>query len=301
MSNKSQEKNGINNENTTEIHTSSDRITSNKSVNSAINNTIQNLEKLKELEGILDLKTNLEKINKIKEPLIEYIEENNKISQTYENENTMLHEIKEENSPFKLDDFIFEERATKMFSDYYNLKEYLLYPYFNVKKKKKKRTNIITLSYNKIDFYIGDKSNTSIKSELVSMYVLDDRKTFIANYQGIHMIFIIQKNKVKSVSVLSRTFDYSSEFEITGNKISIPFLNIHNDLIDIENKINQTKNTITSTNNEQEKLNAENNLKIYKEEYTDLKNKYSESNIITELNKQKKRRIKFIRKSWDNF
>ena len=288
MSNNSQSQSQKKSNNTIEIKTNSDGISSNESIKSAFNNTMKNLDNLKELKVILDLKSDLSVIKNAKKPLGEYMEENEKIAEIYKNEDIMLDKIKEENSPFKLDDFIFEERVTKIFSDVYNLKECLLYPYFDVKIAEKKRTNVITVSFNRISFYTEEKTNSSpIKSPPVLMYVLDDRKTFIATFQKIPMIFTKEDEIFKSVSVLADTYDYSSEFQIKkdGNEYiaTIPLIEIKKDLIDLERRINQTKNIISSTDDKQEKLKAEKDLKKYEEQHRSLKKKYSRSNIITKI------------------
>ena len=86
--------------------------------------------------------------------------ENQNILQLYENEGKIIQELKEKNNSYKLDDDLFEERAVRILSDFYGLKEYILYPYFNIGISEKKKTNVIKIYYNIINFLINDGNKT---------------------------------------------------------------------------------------------------------------------------------------------
>ena len=89
------------------------------------NNSKENREYLLKLEN--DLK-NRDDIDKFKLDLNIVNEENQNILQLYEDEGKIIQELKEKNNSYKLDDDLFEERAVRILSDFYGLKEYILYP-----------------------------------------------------------------------------------------------------------------------------------------------------------------------------
>ena len=90
----------------------SDNIYQNSTEN--INNILELSEKLK----------NKKEINK-------FINENKKIKEIYENEEKMNEVINDEFT-WKLNNDLFEEQTIKILSDVYELKEYNMYPYFDV-------------------------------------------------------------------------------------------------------------------------------------------------------------------------
>ena len=141
-----------------ETGTNSDNISSTRSFQSSFHNTIENSKNLKELLETLELKNNLAEIKDTFEPLKNFVEENKVINELYENEDNVINKINEEDNRFKFDNFIFEERSVKILSDYYDLKEYMLYPYFSVVLSEKKRTNMTIIYYYKITFEISDKN-----------------------------------------------------------------------------------------------------------------------------------------------
>ena len=141
-----------------ETGTNSDNTSFTRSFQSSFHNTIENSNYLKKLKETLELKNNLKEIKDTFEPLRNFVEENKVINELYQNEGNVTTKINEEDKRFKFDNFIFEERSVKILSDYYDLKEYVLYPYFSVVLSEKKRTNVTNINYYKITFEISDKN-----------------------------------------------------------------------------------------------------------------------------------------------
>ena len=286
------------------------------------NNSKENREYLLKLEN--DLK-NRDDIDKFKLDLNMVNEENQNILQLYENEDKITQELKEKNNCYKLDDDLFEERAIRILSDFYGLKEYILYPYFNIGISEKKKTNVIKIYYYIIDFLINDgnetkneigqkdeknrkeveqnKDNeTNLKNDINNKrdkkienknesYVtafLNDRKTYLASFKGIPMMFQRENGVLSSVDVLSKNYNSSIEFkfEKIGNEYitSFPFAKISDDLIEASNNVKETKNNIDSIvdktkKGEEEKNKLKEKLKIYEKVYGILEENYSEENI----------------------
>ena len=142
--------------------TQTDKISSSKSGKSAIECTLENSKKLKKLGEIIELKSNLAEF---KGRLKIFNDESMVLNELYKNENNMLNEMDKKDKAFQLNDFIFEENAIKIFSDFYGLKEYILYPHFDVGLSEKKRTNVTSIFYYKINFQIGEKKESDDKEE----------------------------------------------------------------------------------------------------------------------------------------
>ena len=79
-------------------------------------------------------------------------EEKEEINCGYRNENEINKLIEKKNISLKLDNELFEYRVKKIFSEVYDLKEKILYPYFSVEFSKNKRTNTIKMYYYKFEF-----------------------------------------------------------------------------------------------------------------------------------------------------
>jgi len=151
-------------ENKSQNQIQSDAISS-KSGRSAFEYTLKNEEYLKELEKTLELKKNLCE----NDPLKIFNQESEVLKKLYEQENNMLNEINQKDKAFQLNNFIFEENSIKIFSDVYGLKEYILYPHFDVALSEKKRTNVTSIFYYKINFQVGEQkeSDDSNKKNLL--------------------------------------------------------------------------------------------------------------------------------------
>ena len=139
-----------------QIQITSDPISSAKSGISAFDYTLENSKNLKELEGLKELKDKLSE----KDPLKIFNNESKVLDKLYEEENNMIDEINKKDKAFQLNDFIFEENSIKILSDVYGLKEYILYPHFDVGLSEKKRTNVTSIFYYKINFQIGEKKES---------------------------------------------------------------------------------------------------------------------------------------------
>ena len=267
----------------------SDNASSNKSnISDEFRDTIENAKNLRALQELLELKSNLKELKK---SLIIFNEENRVLNEIYENEDKMINEINQKSNDYQLNDFIFEENAIKIFSDVYELKEYNLYPHFDVGLSEQKRKYATCIFYYRINFQISEEKEPNEKSQSISMYFLDDRETYMAKFEEIPMIFQKEKGIFNSVRVISKTNDFFSEFPFkkSGQEYEafIPFVEIKDDLIELQKIIIETENIKDSTNDSQEKKKAEDNLKIYKRELKSLKIKYSENTIKNKLQDKK--------------
>jgi len=299
-----------------QIQNISDVNSSYKSEKSAIRNTIENIQNLRQLRETIELKS---KLTEFKDPLILFDDENKALNKIYENEDKMVNEINDKDKAFRLNDFIFEEKVVKIFSDFYGLKEYNLYPHFDIGLSEKKRTNLTSIFYYKIDFQIDGKkesnepnkkkssnkkktetkNETDEKSQSKSMYFLDDRKAYMAKFQEIPMIFLKENGIFNYVRVISQEQDFFIDFSFKksgqGYEAFIPFSKIKEDLIKIRKSIIEAENIRDTTNNSQEKEIAEKNLIVFNEILDSLQTKYSENTIKTTL-KEKKNELSQLEK-----
>lgn len=296
----------------------------NPSKNSSMNlskilqNKEENDKEIEEITNIVEEKIKTLELRDKLSPIIQAKEEKKKIFELYENENNVIDEFNNENNQFYFDDFIFEERATKILSEVYDLKEYILYPYFKVESSEKKRKNVLKVYYNRIDFQINtkrefesennlekekdSKSNKSIEKakpdikpinemNSSSSVFLDDIKAHMAKFQNIKMIFNKNKNEYDTVAVISKNFDFFTEFQLKkdGNsyKVSIPFNEIDDKLIDIKSTIQKIENQIASSKDENEKIKLQNDLNNLNTECESIKNELSENNIRKNLSEKK--------------
>ena len=252
-------------ENKSQNQIQSDAISS-KSGRWAFEYTLKNEEYLKELEKTLELKKNLCE----KDPLKIFNQESEALKKLYEQENNMLNEINQKDKAFQLNNFIFKENSIKILSDVYGLKEYILYPHFDVGLSEKKRTNVTSIFYYKINFQIGEKKesddsnkkkssnkkkmetrNETDGSQSISLYFLDDREAYVAKFQDFPLIFQKENGIFNKVTILSKTYDNISEFSFKKSgqeyEASIPFSAIKEDLIETQKKIIEAKNLRDST------------------------------------------------------
>ena len=291
MTDSSQSQSQKDEENKSQIN--SEKASSNKSsIASSFLNTIENSKKIKELGKLIELKSDLEEL---KNPLIKFEEENKILNELYENEDKMTNEINQEKNNYQFNDLLFEENAIKILADVFELKEFNLYPHFDVGFSEKKRIYATCIFYYRINFQISDnnesKNTPDEKSKSFSIYFLDDRETFMAQFQEIPMIFQKEDGAFNSVRVISKTYDFISDFPLKkiGQEYEafIPFWEIKDDLIEIQKMIIKEENIRDSTDNSQEKIKAEENLKTYKEKVESLKIKYSEKTIKKTLQDKK--------------
>ena len=291
MTDSSQSESQNDGENKSQIN--SEKASYNKSsIASSFRYTIENSKKLKELGELIELKSDLEEL---KNPLIKFEEENKILNELYENEDKMTNEINQEKNNYQLNDLLFEENAIKILTDVFELKEFNLYPHFDVGLSEKKRIYATCIFYYRINFQISDnnesKNTPDEKSKSFSIYFLDDRETFMAQFQEIPMIFQKEDGTFNSVRVISKTYDFISDFPIKkiGQEYEafIPFSEIKDDLIEIQKMIIKEQNIRDSTDNSQEKIKAEENLKTYKEKLKSLEIKYSENTIKNTLQNKK--------------
>ena len=282
------------------------QITSDRSGISAFDYTLENSKNLKELERLEELK---DKISE-KDPLKIFNQESEALKKLCEQENNMLNEINQKDKAFQLNDFIFEENSIKILSDVYGLKEYILYPHFDVGLSEKKRTNVTSIFYYKINFQIGEKKesddsnkkkssnkkkmetkNENDENKSISLYFLDDREAYVAKFREIQFIFQKEKDIFNKVRVLSKENDYISEFSFNRSgqeyEAFIPFFEIKEELIETQKKVIEANNLRDSTKDPQEKEKASEDAKKYSEELNSLKTEYSEKTIKKTLRDKK--------------
>lgn len=249
---------------------------------------VSDLEKIK--EGLKDNSTSNIDAKDIFNLAFENLKEEEKeIQDFFKNESNMNEKLEKQNDNFNLNDDLFEVQMRNILCHAYNLKEYLLYPYFRVEPSQNKNSNIIKIYYYKINFFINQKYQESI-------YFLDDRKTFLSYYKGFPMIFHKKNKEFKSLTVISEDFNYSVEFEFAKksqlSKLSFLMADISRDIIETEGKIKQTENERDSNNysnsntkEQTEKLNKR--IESLERKFKLLKKKYSKENIYYELEKKK--------------
>lgn len=287
---------------------------STKSGRSAFEYTLKNTQNLKELEKMIELRDKLSE----EDPLKIFIQESEALNKLYEEENNMLNEINQKDKAFQLNDFIFEENSIKIFSDFYGLREYILYPHFDVALSEKKRTNVTSIFYYKINIQIGEKkesddsnikkpsnkkkmetNNVTDESKSISLYFLDDREAYVTKFQEIPLVFLKEKDVFDTVIVISKEYDFISEFSFKKNgqeyEAFIPFSVIKDDLIETQKKEIEASNLRDTTNDSQIKEKANKDSKKFSEEVESLKKKYSEKTIKKAL-KDKKNELSQLEK-----
>ena len=130
------------------------------SLNSSIfknsNEPVEDLTKLKN-----DLKIENDKTSKFKSTFNEMEKEDIQISGIYKNESNVIKELNENvDYSLNIEDNIFKNRARKILSDVYNLKENLLYPHFEVQYSSKNKSNIVKIYYYQISVGFDEKIGT---------------------------------------------------------------------------------------------------------------------------------------------
>ena len=299
----------------------SENKTEQKSTNSQYINPKDNLDNLN------DLKNNLNGENKYLTKFINALENyelgNNNIKLCYENEEKMNLYMKEilleKNDAFKLDNHLFELQAKKIFSEVYELKEKILYPYFSIEYSKNNWANTINIYYYQIE--IKSENNNPICFSFP-----EATDTFLINFEKKPIIIEKKGDNDFVMSVISKDFNHSIDFHFVKKKdcfmTSLINADISDELFQDEKNVKETKNKIDSLNEKQinniknndivnNNNKEENELKIQKEKSKDknrednnekeiltlkkklkiklklIKEKYSKENIIKELTKKK--------------
>jgi hypothetical protein len=238
-------------------------------------NALNNLQNLLELEKDLKNKPCYNEYNRF---LDQFKGENTKILELYENEDKVNNA---DDNKLKLNDDIFEQRVIKILSDTYKLKEYNSYPYFDVEYSKKKNSNVIKIYFNKVEINVEDQKDS------FDIIYLDNRDTFMTKFQEIPIIFQKYDGKFDTMTVISKDYQYSIDFEIIKNgeifESSFIFAEINNDLMEAKNKIKELNNKKDSTQIEKEKEDINKQLESYKNILNSKKKLYSKENIINEI------------------
>ena len=238
------------------------------------------------IKNVLELADKL----KDKEGVNKFINENKKIKEIYQSEEKM-NEILNGESTWKLNNDLFEERTIKILSDVYGLKEYNMYPYFDVGYSKTKKSNVIKLYFNKINVSTEDQNNDKEEKDDFSLIFLADMDTYMFKYEDYP--FIIQKYKEDfyTLTVSTSDFQNSVDFEFKkGDKIStVSFIlaEINDELMEVKNDIKRLKNEKDSLNSNEQKEEYKNKLKSHEKILLLAQKKYSKESIEQELNKKK--------------
>lgn len=210
------------------------------------------------IENVIALSNGL----KNKEGFNKFIDENQKINKIYENEENITTELKN-NCAWKLNNDLFEERAIKILSDFYELTEYNMYPYFDVGYSKTKKSNVVKLYFNQVNLSFKEKDSDKEEKNIFSLLFLADRDTYMFKYETIPIIIQKYKDEFYSVTVSTDDFKNSIDFEFKrGDKISTAsFLlyQINPDLMEAKNDIKKLKNEKDSIDNKEKKKNLKGN------------------------------------------
>ena len=242
----------------------SENKTEQKSTNSQYINPKDNLDNLNEL------KNNLNGENKYLTKFINALENyelgNNNIKLCYENEEKMNLYMKEilleKNDAFKLDNHLFELQAKKIFSEVYELKEKILYPYFSIEYSKNKRANTIKIYYYQIE--IKSENNNPICFSFP-----EATDTFLINFEKKPIIIEKKGDNDFVMSVISKDFNHSIDFHFVKKddyfQTSLIHADISDELFQGEENVKETKNKIDSLNNLEINKKIENNIDLNKD------------------------------------
>ena len=195
-------------------------------------NIKSNLEKLNNLKINLEIKEHCQEIDKA---MTQFHEENNEILKIYENEEKMQENL-DKNISWTLNDDLFEDRVLQILSETYDLKEYNIYPYFDVGYSKTKKSNVIKIYYDQIEIKFDNTDH---------FYALcfDERENYMIEYKNIPMIMEKYEGEWNNVTVITKDYKSSIDFEFIkkGNTFETSFslIDLNQDLIEIKNKINK--------------------------------------------------------------
>jgi hypothetical protein len=258
--------------NTNKRSTPSQKTTSkkdNKSKNMSKGKSISDIvckNSAQNLNNMIELKNNLKKnnyANDLQNNISEFQKKNEEISKLYADEKNVKNLI-DKGDNWKLNNDLFEERTLEILSDVYELKDYNLYPYFDVGFSKTKKSNVIKVYFNKIDLSVEKEETT------FSALFLDDIDTYMFQFLEMPMIFHKNDGNYFTLTVISKDFKNSVDFDFkkgdTNEKVtttSFTFAELSDDLIEIKNKIKELKNEKNYENNETENNENKNNKYNY--------------------------------------
>jgi len=223
-------------------------VSKNKSIPEELyQNSLENVNNMIELRQNLekgDYKQDLETI------LLAFQKGKEQISKLDENEENMNKIIQEDND-LELSDDLFEERTLKILSDVYGLKEYHLYPIFDFGHLRTKKANVIKIYFNQIELSVENEKPT------YSALFLDELDTYMFQFLEIPMIFHKYNEDFFSLTVISKDFKNSIDFEFRKKNdydkfatTSFILAEINDDLMETKTKIKELKNKNDSSNDE---------------------------------------------------
>ena len=282
--------------NTNKRSTPSQKTTSkkdNKSKNMSKGKSISDIvckNSAQNLNNMIELKNNLKKnnyANDLQNNISEFQKKNEEISKLYADEKNVKNLI-DKGDNWKLNNDLFEERTLEILSDVYELKDYNLYPYFDVGFSKTKKSNVIKVYFNKIDLSVEKEETT------FSALFLDDIDTYMFQFLEMPMIFHKNDGNYFTLTVISKDFKNSVDFDFkkgdTNEKVtttSFTFAELSDDLIEIKNKIKELKNEKDSSNDKDKKESNDKKLESYQKILKLKENIYSQKNIENELDKKR--------------
>ena len=282
--------------NTNKRSTPSQKTTSkkdNKSKNMSKGKSISDIvckNSAQNLNNMIELKNNLKKnnyANDLQNNISEFQKKNEEISKLYADEKNVKNLI-DKGDNWKLNNDLFEERTLEILSDVYELKDYNLYPYFDVGFSKTKKSNVIKVYFNKIDLSVEKEETT------FSALFLEDIDTYMFQFLEMPMIFHKNDGNYFTLTVISKDFKNSVDFDFkkgdTNEKVtttSFTFAELSDDLIEIKNKIKELKNEKDSSNDKDKKESNDKKLESYQKILKLKENIYSQTNIEMELDKKR--------------
>ena len=282
--------------NTNKRSTPSQKTTSkkdNKSKNMSKGKSISDIvckNSAQNLNNMIELKNNLKKnnyANDLQNNISEFEKKNEEISKLYADEKNVKNLI-DKGDNWKLNNDLFEERTLEILSDVYELKDYNLYPYFDVGFSKTKKSNVIKVYFNKIDLSVEKEETT------FSALFLEDIDTYMFQFLEMPMIFHKNDGNYFTLTVISKDFKNSVDFDFkkgdTNEKVtttSFTFAELSDDLIEIKNKIKELKNEKDSSNDKDKKESNDKKLESYQKILKLKENIYSQTNIEMELDKKR--------------
>ena len=124
---------------------------------------------------------------------------------------------------------------------------------------------------------------------------MDDRDTFLTNFEGMPMIFHKDKGTFNTVTVITKDFKNSVDFPIIKEsqvfQTSFLYADISDELLAVKGKVKEMKNKIDSLVGFDadgfEKKYLEKMFEAYKEKYYLIEKKYSKERLNNELTKKK--------------
>ena len=220
-----------------------------------------NIDNLNELRN--NLKGKNKYIDKYQNVLTNYELDNENIKLCYENEENMNKYLEkkliEKNDAFKLDNELFELQAKRIFSEVYELKEKILYPYFSVEYSQNKRANTIKIYYYKIEIKSGNNNPICFSFPEI-------KDTFLINFEEKPIIIEKKGDDDFVMSVISKDFNHSIDFQFFKKddffQTSLIHADISDELFQSEENVKETRNKIDSLNNIENKEEENKNNKI---------------------------------------